>query len=59
MAQAVSAMRCGVLSAVPEVDRIGAPLADNGGATVDAVVDALDGRGIVVQVEGRLRRPTA
>ena len=32
VAQAVSAMRCGVLSAVPEVDRIGVPLADGGEA---------------------------
>jgi glycerate kinase len=33
VAQAVSATRCGVLSAVPEVDRIGVPLADGGEAT--------------------------
>ena len=32
VAQALSAMRCGVLSAVPEVDRIGVPLADGGEA---------------------------
>ena len=32
VAQAVSAMRCGVPSAVPEVDRIGVPLADGGEA---------------------------
>ena len=58
-AQAVSAMRCGVLSAVPEAECVGVPMADGGEGTVGAVVDALGGRRIAVDVEGPLGRSTA
>lgn len=56
--QAVSAMRSGVLSAVPDAVCVGVPMADGGEGTVDAVVDALDGQRIVVDVEDPLGRPT-
>lgn len=59
-AQAVCAMRNGVLSAMPEAECVGLPMSDGGEGTVDAVVDALDGRRIVVDVEDFrrcLRRP--
>ena len=57
-AQAVCAMRNGVLSVMPEAECVGLPMADGGEGTVDAVVDALDGRRIVVDVEDPLGRVT-
>jgi glycerate kinase len=56
--QAVSAMRLGVLRAIPDAECIGVPMADGGEGTVDAVVDALKGRRIVVDVEDPLGRST-
>lgn len=56
--QAVSAMRSGIRSAMPDAECIGVPMADGGEGTVDAVVDALDGERITVEVEDSLGRPT-
>jgi glycerate 2-kinase len=57
--QAVTAMRTGVLSAIPNAECIGVPMADGGEGTVDAVVDALGGSRIMLDVHdplGRCRR---
>jgi glycerate 2-kinase len=57
-AQAVNAMGCGVLSAIPDAECVGVPMVDGGEGTVDAVVDALDGQRVVVDVEDPLGRST-
>lgn len=57
-AQAVNAMRSGILSALPEAECVGVPMADGGEGTVDAVVDALGGQRITVDVHDPLGRPT-
>jgi glycerate kinase len=57
-AEAVSAMRSGILSAIPDAECIGVPMADGGEGTVDAVVDALGGRRITVDAHDPLGRPT-
>lgn len=57
-AQAVSAMRSGVLSAIPDAVCVGVPMADGGEGTVDAVVDAPNGERVTVQVRDPLGRPT-
>ena len=56
--QAVAAMRSGVLSAIPDAVCVGVPMADGGEGTVDAIVDALNGRHIVVDVQDPLGRLT-
>jgi glycerate kinase len=57
-AAAVNAMRLGVLSVIPDAECIGVPMADGGEGTVDAVVDALNGQRITVEVSDPLGRPT-
>ena len=55
--QAVAAMRDGVLSVLPDAECVGVPMADGGEGTVDAVVDALGGELITVEVADPLGRP--
>lgn len=52
--QAVAAMRAGVHSALPEAECVGVPMADGGEGTVDAVVEALHGRHVEVEVSDAL-----
>ena len=52
--QAVAAMRSGGLSAIPDALCVGVPMADGGEGTVDAIVDALNGQHIVVDVQDPL-----
>lgn len=56
-AQAVAAMRDGVRAVLPEAECVGVPMADGGEGTVDAVVDALGGERITVEVADPLGRP--
>jgi glycerate 2-kinase len=56
--QAVAAMRDGVHAVLPDAECVGVPMADGGEGTVDAVVDALNGQHIAVDVEDPLGRPT-
>ncbi|KUI32233.1 glycerate kinase [Mycobacterium sp. IS-1742] len=56
-AQAIEAMREGVRAARPDADCVGVPMADGGEGTVDAVVDALDGERVTVEVADALGRP--
>ncbi|KHO21500.1 glycerate kinase [Mycolicibacterium setense] len=56
--RAVAAMREGVRSVLPDAECIGVPMADGGEGTVDAVVDALGGDRITVEVSDPLGRPT-
>jgi glycerate kinase len=56
-AQAIAAMHDGVRTARPDAECIGVPMADGGEGTVDAVVDALDGERVTVQVADALGRP--
>jgi glycerate 2-kinase len=55
--QAVDAMRRGILSVLPDAECVGVPMADGGEGTVDTVIDALDGKRIVVDMPGALGRP--
>lgn len=55
--QAVAAMRDGVLTVWPDAECIGVPMADGGEGTVDAVVDALDGERVGVEVHDAVGRP--
>ncbi|BBX36250.1 glycerate kinase [Mycolicibacterium mageritense DSM 44476 = CIP 104973] len=55
--QAVAAMRAGVLAVLPDAECVGVPMADGGEGTVDAVVDALDGTHVTVDVADPLDRP--
>ncbi|WKG05723.1 glycerate kinase [Mycolicibacterium sp. HK-90] len=55
--QAVAAMREGIGLALPHADCVGVPMADGGEGTVDAVVDALGGEPVTVDVEDPLGRP--
>ncbi|MGV0737694.1 glycerate kinase [Mycobacterium syngnathidarum] len=55
--QAVAAMREGVRSVLPDAECIGVPMADGGEGTVGAVVDALGGERITVEVTDPLARP--
>ena len=57
--QAVDAMRLGIKSVVPDAECVGVPMADGGEGTVDAVIDALDGQRLVVNVADALGRPTS
>jgi glycerate kinase len=52
--QAVAAMRAGVLAVLPDAECVGVPMADGGEGTVDAVVDALYGERVGVEVSGPL-----
>jgi glycerate 2-kinase len=54
--EAVAAMRAGVVTVLPDADIVGVPMADGGEGTVDAVVDALYGHRIKVEVAGPLGR---
>ncbi|HEX2214652.1 MAG TPA: glycerate kinase [Mycobacterium sp.] len=54
--EAVSAMRAGVLAALPDAEVVGVPMADGGEGTVDAVVDALHGQHVEVEVADALGR---
>ena len=56
-AQAVAAMRRGVLAALPGAEIVAVPMADGGEGTVDAVVDALGGESVTVTVADALGRP--
>ncbi|MDV3127332.1 glycerate kinase [Mycobacterium sp. 21AC1] len=55
--QAVAALRDGVHAVWPDAECVGVPMADGGEGTVDAVVDALDGERITVDVTDPLGRP--
>lgn len=57
--EAISAMRDGVLAVLPDAECVGVPMADGGEGTVDAVVDALDGEIVTVEVADALGRPVA
>jgi glycerate kinase len=52
--EAVAAMRAGVQAVLPDAECVGVPMADGGEGTVDAVVDALYGQRIEVEVSGPL-----
>ncbi len=54
--EAVAAMRAGVLEALPDAECVGVPMADGGEGTVDAVVDALHGQHVEVEVFDPLGR---
>ncbi len=54
--EAVAAMRAGVLEAIPDAECVGVPMADGGEGTVDAVVDALHGQHVAVEVHDALGR---
>ena len=54
--QAVDAMRLGIMSVVPRAECAGVPMADGGEGTVDAVIDALDGQRVLVNVADALGR---
>ncbi|MGE2712444.1 glycerate kinase [Mycolicibacterium litorale] len=56
-AEAIAAMRDGVHAVMPDADCVGVPMADGGEGTVDAVVDALDGERVTVEVADALGRP--
>jgi glycerate kinase len=56
-AQAITAMRDGVHDARPDAECVGVPMADGGEGTVDAVVDALGGKHVSVEVHDALGRP--
>lgn len=56
-AQAIAAMRDGVRTVLPDAECVGVPMADGGEGTVDAVVDALDGEWVTVEVADALGRP--
>ena len=55
--QAVDAMRLGIMSVDPRAECVAVPMADGGEGTVDAVIDALDGQHVVVDVADALGRP--
>jgi glycerate kinase len=54
--EAVAAMRAGVLAVLPTAECVGIPMADGGEGTVDAVVDALYGQHVEVEVADALGR---
>jgi glycerate kinase len=55
--QAVVALRKGVQAVWPDAECVGVPMADGGEGTVDAVVDALGGERIIIEVADPLGRP--
>lgn len=54
--EAITAMREGILAVLPDAECVGVPMADGGEGTVDAVVDALNGKHVAVDVEDALGR---
>jgi glycerate kinase len=54
--EAVAAMRAGVREVIPDAECVGVPMADGGEGTVDAVVDALHGQHVEVEVSDPLGR---
>ncbi len=54
--EAVAAMRAGVHAVMPDAECVGVPMADGGEGTVDAVVDALHGQHVEVEVLDPLGR---
>jgi glycerate 2-kinase len=54
--EAVAAMRAGVQTVIPDAECVGVPMADGGEGTVDAVVDALHGQHVEVEVLDPLGR---
>lgn len=54
--EAVAAMRSGVHEVIPDAECVGVPMADGGEGTVDAVVEALHGRHVSVDVADSLGR---
>jgi glycerate 2-kinase len=52
--QPVAAMREGVHAVLPDAEYVGVPMADGGEGTVDAVVDALYGHHVEVEVADAL-----
>src|SRR4051812_47914179 len=57
--QAVDAMRLGIMSVTSDAECVGVPMADGGEGTVDAVIDALDGQRVAVNVADALGRPVS
>jgi glycerate 2-kinase len=55
--EAVAAMRAGVHAVLPDAECVGVAMADGGEGTVDAVVDALHGQLVEVEVSDALGRP--
>jgi glycerate kinase len=55
--QAIAAMRAAVHAVLPDAECVGVPMADGGEGTVDAVVDALHGQPVDVEVADALGRP--
>jgi glycerate 2-kinase len=55
-AQAIAAMRKGIHAVLPDAECVGVPMADGGEGTVDAVVDALGGTHVTVDVQNALGR---
>lgn len=55
--QAAAAMREGIRVALPHAECVAVPMADGGEGTVDAVVDALGGDRVTVEVDDPLGRP--
>lgn len=58
-ARAIAAMQEGVATVLPDAECVGVPMADGGEGTVDAVVDALDGDHVTVEVFDALGRPVS
>ncbi|WP_422748323.1 glycerate kinase [Mycobacterium sp. WMMD1722] len=56
-ARAITAMQQGVAAVLPDAQCVGVPMADGGEGTVDAVVDALAGDHVTVEVSDALGRP--
>jgi glycerate kinase len=55
--EAVAAMRRGVRAVFPHAECVGAPMADGGEGTTDALVDALGGEVVRAAVHDALGRP--
>ena len=56
---AVTAMQRGVLSVFPDADCVGAPMADGGEGTTEALADALGGVIVIAPVHDALGRPVS
>ena len=57
--QAVAAMERGLLSVFPDAECVAAPMADGGEGTTEALVEALGGELVEVQVRDALGRPVS
>jgi len=57
--EAVAAMQRGVLSVFPDADCVGAPMADGGEGTTEALADALGGVIVIAPVHDALGRPVS